>query len=64
MARPSEICKQEGLKGLKELSEITTKPEQTLIGWARRSPILFYILVLGAVKKKELEQVEQEQNEN
>lgn len=58
--KPSEIAKKEGLKGLKELSEISEKPEQTLIGWAKRSPVLFYILVLGAVEIKRRNEQQQE----
>jgi len=60
MPKPSEIAKTEGLKGLKELSELSEKPEQTLIGWAKRSPVLFYVLVLGAVELKRRNQADQE----
>lgn len=51
--RPYEVCKEAGLSGLAELVELTDVGDTTLIGWHKRKPQLFRIVVLGAVKFKE-----------
>lgn len=50
--KPSETCKKFGLKGLKELSDLTGKPSQTLIRWHSKDTKFFIILLLGAIKFK------------
>lgn len=50
--KPSKICKEAGLKGLVELSEITEVNDTTLINWCRNKPKLFRTVVLGAVQIK------------
>jgi len=51
--KPSEHCKAKGLKGLKQLSEITGQSIQTLINWHKVNPELFYNAIESAVTKKE-----------
>lgn len=50
--KPSEKCKAAGLKSLAELSEISGESVQTLINWYHNKPILFDLLLRGAVTKK------------
>lgn len=52
--KPSEKCKAAGLKGLAELVEITGKCRRTLINWNSASPLLFEIVLRGAVATKEM----------
>jgi hypothetical protein len=47
------MCKEAGLKGLAELVDLTGVGDTTLIGWYKRKPQLFRIVILGAVKLKE-----------
>lgn len=49
---PSKDCKLAGLKSLVELSQITGKPVQTLINWHRDDPVLFNVVLTGAVAIK------------
>ena len=46
---PSEQCKAAGLKSLAELSRITGESVQTLINWHKNKPLLFKVLIAGAV---------------
>lgn len=52
--KPSEKCKAAGLKGLAELVEITGKCRRTLINWNSASPLLFEIVLRGAVATREM----------
>lgn len=56
MASPSEQCKKAGLNSLAELVLITSESKQTLINWHKNKPILFRLVLLGAVKSKEITQ--------
>ena len=47
--RPSEQCKQAGLKSLAELIEITGVCEKTLINWHKNKPKLFSVVIAGAI---------------
>ncbi len=49
--KPSEICKQAGLKSLAELSEITGESVQTLNNWSKNKPNIFEAALLWAVQK-------------
>lgn len=54
---PSQQAKSAGLKSLKQVSEIIGKPVQTLDNWAKKSPELFDIVLLGCafkIKKNEV----------
>ena len=55
---PSEKCKAAGLKGLAELVEITGKCRRTLINWSKADPVLFQILLRGAVATKAIKDKE------
>ncbi len=56
--KPSEQCKQAGLKSLKELSELCNRSIQTLNNLSKANPEFFEILVMGGVwKKRELEKI-------
>ena len=46
---PSEHCQSAGLKSLAELTEITEVSKQALINWHRHKPVLFAVVVAGAV---------------
>jgi len=50
--KPSEKCKEAGLNSLAELIELSKVPEQTLIRWEKEKPVLFEIVILGAVQIK------------
>jgi hypothetical protein len=50
--KSSEYVKNEGLKNLKELGEITQIPPTTLTNWFKRKHQAFRCLVLGAAKIK------------
>ena len=50
--KPSELCKLSGLDNLKELSDLTGKPVQTLIRWFENDRVFFNVLLLGAVATK------------
>jgi hypothetical protein len=50
----SQKAKDGGLKSLKEMSELTSVPVTTLTDWEKTKPITFDVLILGAIKKKEL----------
>jgi len=50
--KPSELCKQAGLKSLLELSEITGESVQTLNNWHKNKPRLFNLVLRGAVMEK------------
>lgn len=46
---PSEFCKSAGLKSLGELSARSRVSVQTLINWHNNKPVLFAIVVAGAI---------------
>ena len=46
--KPSAYAKRHGFKGLKDLSEFTEVPENTLRNWSVDYPRRFYLIVLGA----------------
>ena len=50
--KPSQKCKAAGLSGLAELVELTGKCQRTLINWDKASPLLFEIVLRGAVATK------------
>ncbi len=50
--KPSEECKEAGLKSLAELSDMTEVSVQTLNNWFKDKPALFDIVLVGAVVKK------------
>ena len=50
--KPSERCKDAGLKSLAELSDMTMVSVQTLNNWSKDKPALFDIVLAGAVVKK------------
>lgn len=50
--RPSDRCKQVGLKSLNELAELTGESVQTLNNWSKNKPQLFRIVLLGAALDK------------
>ena len=54
--RPAEKCKAAGLTGLAELVEITRKCRRTLINWSKADPVLFEIVLRGAVATKAINQ--------
>ena len=54
--KPSEKCKAAGLSGLAELVNITGKCQSTLINWDKASPLLFEIVLRGAVVTKAINQ--------
>jgi hypothetical protein len=56
--KPSEKCKAAGLTGLAELAEITGKCRRTLINWSKADPVLFQILLRGAVATKAIKDKE------
>ncbi len=47
--KPSAQCKAAGLDSLAQLARITRVSEQTLINWHRDKPVLFKVVVAGAV---------------
>jgi len=49
---PSEQCKQAGLKNLNELSELTTVSVRTLQNWHENKPMLFEVVIYGALHIK------------
>ena len=51
--KPSEQCKQAGLKSLAELSKLTDEKTRTLINWHTRYPKRFAIMLDWAVLEKE-----------
>ena len=51
--KPSEQCKEAGLKSLAELVEISGVSEQTLINWHKNKPKLFAVVVAGAYAIRE-----------
>ena len=50
--KPSEKCKAAGLKSLAELSEISGESVQTLNNWSKNKPLVFDLVLRGAVVKK------------
>ena len=50
--KPSEKCKAAGLKSLAELSEISSESVQTLNNWSKNKPLVFDLVLRGAVVKK------------
>lgn len=52
--KPSEKCKQAGLKSLAELSATTGESVQTLINWSKNKPQLFNVVLTGAVAINEI----------
>ena len=50
--RPTDQCKQAGLKNLKELADITRESVQTLVAWSKNKPRRFELLIAGAVSDK------------
>jgi len=48
----SEQCKAAGLASLSELSRISEVSIQTLRNWHKNKPVLFAVVVAGAVKIK------------
>ena len=52
--KPSEQCKKAGLKSLAELSKITSCSVQTLNNWHKSKPLLFKVVIAGAVVIKRL----------
>lgn len=52
MTSPSEQCKAAGLKSLTELVGITGESKQTIINWHKNKPILFKLVLLGALTSK------------
>ena len=49
---PSKQCKSSGLDSLAELVRITGVQERTIINWHKNKPILFSVVILGAVAIK------------
>ena len=49
---PSEQAKAAGLKSLAELAKISGVSVQTLINWHKKKPVLFAVVVAGAVAFK------------
>jgi len=49
---PSEQCKAAGLASLSELSRISGVSIQTLRNWHKNKPVLFAVVVAGAVQIK------------
>lgn len=58
MIKPSQKCKAAGLTGLAELVEITGKCRRTLINWSKADPVLFEIVIRGAVATKAIKDKE------
>ena len=56
MLTPSQECKDAGLNSLAELVKLSEVSEQTLINWHKNKPVLFHLVVLGAVEKKAITQ--------
>ena len=52
---PSQQAKAAGLKSLSQVSEMTSKPLNTLINWHREAPELFKIVLAGCVAYNKLE---------
>lgn len=52
----SKKAKQGGLVSLKEMSEITGVPVNTLNDWEKTKVITFDVLVIGAAEKKKRQQ--------
>ena len=50
--KPSEKCKAAGLKSLAELSEMSGQSVQTLTNWNKNKPLLFGLVLRGAVVAK------------
>jgi len=50
--KPSEKCKEAGLKSLAELSEISGESVQTLNNWSKNKPVVFELVLKGAAAKK------------
>lgn len=51
--KPSEKCKQAGLKSLNELAEISGESVQTLNNWFKYKPAVFDLVLRGAVMKRQ-----------
>jgi len=51
---PSQKCKSSGLDSLAELVRITGVSERTLINWHKNKPVLFNIVIIGAVRIKNI----------
>ena len=58
--KPSQKCKAAGLSGLAELVEITGKCRRTLNNWSKADPVLFEIVLRGAVATKAIKDKENE----
>jgi len=50
--KPSEQCKQAGLSSLKQLADISGESVQTLNNWSKNKPLVFDLVLRGAVVKK------------
>jgi len=53
---PSQYAKSQGLKSLKQASEITEKPIRTLQDWHKDQPTLFRVVIAGCVSLIESKQ--------
>ena len=53
---PSQQAKQQGLKNLAEVSQLTGVDRQTLDNWANHKQALFEIVLLGCKVKNDNEQ--------
>jgi len=51
---PAKKCKELGINGLKELSELSGVSYQTLSNWAKDKPKLFNIILKGVYFEKTL----------
>jgi hypothetical protein len=49
---PSQQCKAAGLKSLAALIKASGESKQTLINWHKNKPVLFNLVILGAVVAK------------
>jgi transcriptional regulator with XRE-family HTH domain len=50
--KPAEMCRAAGLSGLAELEELTGVGRRTLSNWHKDKPLLFKIVLIGAVQLK------------
>jgi len=50
--KPSEKCKEAGLKSLAELAEITGESVQTLNNWSKNKPRVFDLVLRGSAMEK------------
>ena len=47
---PNALCREYGLKDVKELAEITESNERTLYNWSKNKQVLFRVAIMGAVE--------------